>query len=55
MAQGKSNAAIAAALVLVARAIDRHTDSISGRLGSSEERNLNRRVSGVLCTCRTAW
>jgi DNA-binding NarL/FixJ family response regulator len=48
MAQGKSNAAIAAALVLSERAIEKHTNSILSKLGLSEERDLNRRVSAVL-------
>jgi DNA-binding NarL/FixJ family response regulator len=48
MAQGKSNAAIAAALVLSERAIEKHTNSIFSKLGLSEERDLNRRVSAVL-------
>jgi DNA-binding NarL/FixJ family response regulator len=48
MAQGKSNAAIAAMLVLSERAIEKHTNSIFSKLGLSEERDLNRRVSAVL-------
>ncbi len=48
MAQGKSNAAIAAALVLSERAVEKHTNSIFSKLGLSEERDLNRRVSAVL-------
>jgi DNA-binding NarL/FixJ family response regulator len=48
MAQGKSNAAIAATLVLSERAIEKHTNSIFSKLGLSEERDLNRRVSAVL-------
>jgi DNA-binding NarL/FixJ family response regulator len=48
MAQGKSNAAIAASLVLSERAIEKHTNSIFSKLGLSEERDLNRRVSAVL-------
>ena len=48
MAQGKSNASIAAALVLSERAIEKHTNSIFSKLGLSEERDLNRRVSAVL-------
>jgi DNA-binding NarL/FixJ family response regulator len=48
MAQGKTNAAIAAALVLSERAIEKHTNSIFSKLGLSEERDLNRRVSAVL-------
>jgi DNA-binding NarL/FixJ family response regulator len=48
MAQGKSNVSIAAALVLSERAIEKHTNSIFSKLGLSEERDLNRRVSAVL-------
>ncbi|AEA23797.1 response regulator [Pseudonocardia benzenivorans] len=48
MAQGKSNASIAAALVLSERAVEKHTNSIFSKLGLSEERDLNRRVSAVL-------
>lgn len=48
MAQGKSNAAVAAALVLSERAVEKHTNSIFSKLGLSEERDLNRRVSAVL-------
>ncbi|MGI5131909.1 response regulator transcription factor [Pseudonocardia sp. CA-107938] len=48
MAQGKSNAAIAASLVLSERAVEKHTNSIFSKLGLSEERDLNRRVSAVL-------
>jgi DNA-binding NarL/FixJ family response regulator len=48
MAQGKSNAAVATALVLSERAIEKHTNSIFSKLGLSEERDLNRRVSAVL-------
>jgi DNA-binding NarL/FixJ family response regulator len=48
MAQGKSNAAIAAALFLSERAVEKHTNSIFSKLHLSEERDLNRRVSAVL-------
>ncbi|HEX7188268.1 MAG TPA: response regulator transcription factor [Actinomycetes bacterium] len=48
MAQGKSNAAIAASLFLSERAIEKHTNSIFSKLGLSEERDLNRRVKAVL-------
>ena len=48
MAQGKANASIAAGLVLSERAIEKHTNSIFAKLGLSEERDLNRRVSAVL-------
>jgi len=48
MAQGKSNAAIAASLVLSERAIEKHTNSIFSKLSLTEERDLNRRVKAVL-------
>ena len=48
MAQGKSNAAIAATLVLSERAIEKHTNSIFAKLALTEERDLNRRVKAVL-------
>jgi DNA-binding NarL/FixJ family response regulator len=48
MAQGKSNAAIAAALVLSERAVEKHSNSIFSKLGLSEERDINRRVKAVL-------
>jgi DNA-binding NarL/FixJ family response regulator len=48
MAQGKSNAAIAATLVLSERAVEKHTNSIFSKLGLSEERDVNRRVKAVL-------
>ncbi len=48
MAQGRSNGAIAAALVLSERAVEKHINSIFSKLGLSEERDLNRRVKAVL-------
>lgn len=48
MATGRSNAAIAAALVLSERAVEKHTNSIFSKLGLSEERDLNKRVKAVL-------
>ena len=48
MAQGKNNAAIAEALVLSERAVEKHTNSIFSKLGLSEEPNVNRRVKAVL-------
>jgi DNA-binding NarL/FixJ family response regulator len=48
MAQGKSNAAIAAALVLSERAVEKHTNSIFSKLGLTEEPDVNRRVKAVL-------
>jgi DNA-binding NarL/FixJ family response regulator len=48
MAQGKSNAAIAATLVLSERSVEKHANSIFSKLDLSEERDLNRRVKAVL-------
>jgi DNA-binding NarL/FixJ family response regulator len=48
MATGKSNAAIAASLVLSERAVEKHTNSIFSKLGLTEEPDLNRRVKAVL-------
>jgi DNA-binding NarL/FixJ family response regulator len=48
MAQGKSNAAIAGALGISERAVEKHSNSIFAKLGLSEERDVNRRVKAVL-------
>lgn len=48
MAQGKNNAAIAAALFLTERAIEKHINSIFSKLGLTGERDTNRRVRAVL-------
>jgi DNA-binding NarL/FixJ family response regulator len=48
MAQGKSNSAIAVALFVTERAVEKHTNSIFAKLGLSEEKDLNRRVKAVL-------
>jgi DNA-binding NarL/FixJ family response regulator len=48
MAQGKSNAAVAAALVLSERAVEKHINSIFSKLHLTEERDVNRRVAAVL-------
>jgi DNA-binding NarL/FixJ family response regulator len=48
MAQGKNNSAIASALTVSERAVEKHTNSIFAKLGLSEEKDLNRRVKAVL-------
>jgi DNA-binding NarL/FixJ family response regulator len=48
MALGKNNAAIAGALFLTERAVEKHTNAIFGKLGFAEEPDLNRRVAAVL-------
>jgi DNA-binding NarL/FixJ family response regulator len=48
MATGKSNAAIAASLVLSERAVEKHINSIFSKLNLTEEPDVNRRVKAVL-------
>jgi DNA-binding NarL/FixJ family response regulator len=48
MAQGKSNAAIAEALVLSKRAVEKHVGAIFLRLGLTDEEVVSRRVTAVL-------
>jgi DNA-binding NarL/FixJ family response regulator len=48
MAQGKSNSAIAAAVFVTERAVEKHTNSIFAKLNLTEERDVNRRVKAVL-------
>jgi DNA-binding NarL/FixJ family response regulator len=48
IAQGKSNAAIAGALVLSERAVEKHINSILSKLQLSDEPDVNRRVKAVL-------
>ena len=48
MATGKSNAAIAAELVLSERAVEKHSNSIFSKLRLAEEPDVNRRVMAVL-------
>jgi DNA-binding NarL/FixJ family response regulator len=54
MALGKNNAAIAATLFLTERAVEKHTNSIFGKLGFTEEPELNRRVAAVLMYLQSA-
>jgi DNA-binding NarL/FixJ family response regulator len=48
MAQGKNNAAVAAALTLTERAVEKHANAIFGKLGLTNEPDINRRVRAVL-------
>jgi len=48
MAQGKNNAAVAGALFLTERAVEKHINSIFSKLGLSEEKDVHRRVKAVL-------
>lgn len=48
MAQGKTNAAIAATLFLTERAVEKHINSIFSKLGLSGEKDVHRRVKAVL-------
>lgn len=48
MAEGRSNAAIAAAMVITEKAVSKHTHSIFTRLGLYESPDDNRRVMAVL-------
>lgn len=48
MAQGKNNAAIAGALFLTDRAVEKHINSIFSKLNLSEEKEAHRRVKAVL-------
>lgn len=48
MAQGKTNAAIAASLFLTERAVEKHINSIFAKLGLSGAADVHRRVKAVL-------
>ena len=52
MAQGKNNAAIAKALFLTERAVEKHINSLFHKLGLSEEAEVHRRVMAVLTLLR---
>lgn len=52
MAQGKNNAAIAKALFLTERAVEKHINSLFHKLGLSEEAEVHRRVMAVLAFLR---
>jgi len=48
IAQGKSNAAVAEALVLSERAVEKHINALFAKLGLGAEPDVNRRVKAVL-------
>ncbi|MFI5046419.1 MAG: response regulator [Acidimicrobiia bacterium] len=48
MAQGRNNAAVAAALGLSERAVEKHINSVFSKLSLSEEPDVHRRVKAVL-------
>ncbi len=52
MAEGKNNAAIAGALFLTERAVEKHINSLFHKLGLSEEPDVHRRVMAVLAFLR---
>ena len=52
MAQGKTNGAIGAALVLSESAVEKHVNAIFSKLGLSEEPHVHRRVAAVLTYLR---
>jgi len=54
MARGKTNAAIAQALVLSVSAVEKHVGAIFDKLGLTEEPALHRRVAAVLAYLRSA-
>jgi DNA-binding NarL/FixJ family response regulator len=48
IAQGKSNAGVAAALYLTERAVEKHINSLFAKLGLTAEPDVHRRVTAVL-------
>ena len=52
MAEGRSNAAIAEALVVTERAVEKHVTSIFGKLGLTPTAEDHRRVLAVLAFLR---
>ena len=48
VAQGKNNGAIAAALFLTERGVEKHINAIFSKLGLSEEKDVHRRVKAAL-------
>jgi DNA-binding NarL/FixJ family response regulator len=54
MAQGRSNAAIAAAMFITEKAVGKHTNAIFGKLGLEQSEDDNRRVLAVLAYLESA-
>ena len=54
MAEGKTNRAIAEALILSESAVEKHSNAIFGKLGLTEEPQVHRRVAAVLTYLRDA-
>ncbi len=54
MAEGRSNAAIAAAMFVTEKAVGKHTNSIFGKLGLQQSDDDNRRVLAVLAFLESA-
>jgi DNA-binding NarL/FixJ family response regulator len=52
MAEGRNNAAIAEALFLSERAVEKHINALFHKLGLSEEEHVHRRVAAVLAFLR---
>lgn len=52
MAEGRTNAAIAARLHLSESAIEKHANSLFGKLGLGEDRTVSKRVAAVLAYLR---
>jgi DNA-binding NarL/FixJ family response regulator len=52
MAEGKNNAAIAEALFVSERAVEKHINALFHKLGLSEEEHVHRRVAAVLAFLR---
>jgi len=48
IAQGRSNAAVGAALHLSERSVEKHVNTLFGKLGLTDEPDVNRRVTAVL-------
>lgn len=48
IAQGKSNTAVADALVLSVRAVEKHINALFAKLGLTEEKDVSKRVKAVL-------